>query len=110
MWSNITLDELSNMILQFETGEEGEIHNLWNLIKIKPEKWKIKTKRLGSDAEFWVTGIFGSSVIWYNDIEEGFNISKYDQIGLIKEYVCNQDDLKYPLNNLLNFIKSGGKK
>lgn len=29
-------------------------------------------------------------VVWYNDIEEGFTIGRFDTRGTINEYTCNQ--------------------
>lgn len=32
--------------------------------------------------------------LWFNDIEDGFNRSKYSDFGKIDEYWCNQDRLE----------------
>lgn len=42
----------------------------------------------------------------YNDIEEGFNISKYETYGQIKEYWCNQSELNWIIIELYKRIKS----
>jgi len=41
-------------------------------------------------------------VLWYNDIEDGFNVSQYSAVGTIpdNEYWCNQDSLKWALARL----------
>lgn len=41
-------------------------------------------------------------VLWFNDIEEGFNVSRFEEAGLIPddEYWCNQDELHRALRNL----------
>jgi len=49
-----------------------------------------------------VVAIYGKTIIWYNDIEEGFNHSSYRQYGEIKECWCNQDNLEWVLQGLLN--------
>ena len=33
--------------------------------------------------------------IWYNDIEEGFNVSTFEEYGTIKELWCNQSELHW---------------
>lgn len=67
----------------------GSAARLWKLISIKPEKWQ--EKKYGEEGGgFWVVAIFGQRVMWYNDIEEGFNTSRYHQYGLIDEYWCDQ--------------------
>jgi len=43
---------------------------------------------------FWVVAIYGSTVVWYNDIEDGFNQSKWTTPGTIDEYWCNQTELQ----------------
>lgn len=85
----------------------GEIFRFWELIQVFPEKWQqVPHGQEGNG--FWVVAIFGKQIIWYNDIEEGFNISDYDQYGQIKDYWCNQDDLRHPVQQLLSLIKMGG--
>jgi hypothetical protein len=80
--------------------------NLWEVIKVSPAKWQEPTygKHVGG---FWIVGIVGQKVIWYNDIEDGFNLSKYSELGTISEYWCNQDQLEWTVQNVLNELKSG---
>jgi hypothetical protein len=92
MWPPITIDQLKNEILRGELEMNDHQLNFWDLIKIEPEKWKEETYGQESGG-FWVVGIFGKSIIYYNDIEEGFNISEYDRRGEIRDYVCNQSGL-----------------
>ena len=42
---------------------------------------------------FWVVAVIGDRCFWYNDIEDGFNISRYQAMGQIDEYGCNQTEL-----------------
>jgi hypothetical protein len=35
---------------------------------------------------FWVVGLIGRKVVYYNDIEEGFNISDYKTYGTVDGY------------------------
>lgn len=64
----------------------------WNYVKIYPEKWKEKTMgEIGGG--FWVVAIMGKTVIYYNDIEEGYNQSPFSAYGEINEYSCNQSEL-----------------
>lgn len=80
--------------------------NLWELIRIDPEKWD--QKPWGNDGNgFWVVAIIGKIVVWYNDIEDGFNRSTYKNYGKINEYWCNQDELEHTIQQILNEIKDG---
>ncbi|ASZ14769.1 hypothetical protein CK934_02150 [Chitinophaga sp. MD30] len=91
-------------MLEFEETQTGELYNFWLTIKIDPAKWE--EEEYGAEGNgFWVVALIGNRVIWYNDIEEGFNISTYKKYGTIAEYWCNQDKLYIAINSLWNAIK-----
>ena len=103
-WAPISFSDLEDKIFLFEQDEIGELRNFWELIKIIPTKWQQPT--FGKEGGgFWVVGICGYQIIWYNDIEEGFNISQYDIYGEFEEYKCNQSELREEINSLYDFIK-----
>ncbi len=106
-WEPISLEDLFVEISNSEPYFEDEQWNFWQLIKISPEKWS--EKGYGDEGGgFWVVAICGTHVIWYNDIEEGFNISKYKVFGEIDGYFCNQDELNWTVNRLFDLVKFGG--
>ncbi len=106
-WTPITELELYDEIQKTETDLNGDLWNFWQLIKISPEKWE--EKKFGIEGGgFWVVALCGRKVIWYNDIEEGFNISEYDKYGQIKGYFCNQDELSWTVSRLYELVKFGG--
>jgi len=72
----------------------------WEFIKVPPVKWEGQTFSEGGDG-FWVVAIFGVQVIWYNDIEDGFNISNYTRFGQIDNYQVNQSELYQVTEGLL---------
>ncbi len=105
-WEPLSFDELYSLIIYFEKSEYGELLNLWNLIKINPEKWK--EEEYGEEGGgFWVVAMFGYYVVWYNDIEEGFNISSYHNFGTIGRYGASQYMLREILVQLNEEIRSG---
>ena len=59
----------------------------------QPKKWQ-QHPYGDQGGGFWAVAILGRTVIWYNDIEEGFNVSAYSQYGEIGVYWCNQDSLR----------------
>lgn len=76
----------------------------WEYIKIVPEKWKEKT--MGEEGGgFWVVAIIGKSVIYYNDIEEGYNFSTFTNYGEIDNYYCNQMELHEMIESLFYEIE-----
>jgi hypothetical protein len=106
-WTPITIEEIYDMILSTERQLNGELLNFWELIKIYPEKWNEETEGKEGNG-FWVVGLIGRRVIYFNDIEEGFNISDYKVYGIIDDYFCNQDKLVWAIQELYDLIKSGG--
>ena len=71
-----------------------------------PHKWQLHP--WGDEgAGFWVVAQIGQKVIWYNDIEDGFNRSSCSELGLIDEYWCNQDELQWTVGHLLLELKTG---
>jgi hypothetical protein len=105
MWKPISLPDLKNLLLKGELELNDEQLNFWDLIKIDPEKWNEKDYGTEGDG-FWVVAIFGRQVIWYNDIEDGFNISEYKTYGQIEEYECNQVELNWSVIGLMERIKA----
>ena len=79
---------------------------LWNAIKVTPHKWQLHPwGDMGNG--FWVVAILGQTVVWFNDIEIGFNSSPYSEFGTISDYRCNQDQLQWQIESLLDEIKTG---
>lgn len=76
----------------------------WEYIKIIPEKWQEKT--MGNEGGgFWVIAILGKSVIYYNDIEEGYNLSTFTKYGEIDNYYCNQMELHEMIESIFYEIE-----
>ncbi|MFP3834315.1 hypothetical protein [Chryseobacterium sp. SIMBA_028] len=104
IWTPITIEEILEMIHSTENDLNDDLLSFWNLIKIDPEKWI--EEEYGKEGDgFWVVGLIGRKVIYYNDIEEGFNISDYTTFGTIDEYICNQDDLRIAILNIYELLK-----
>lgn len=79
---------------------------LWTAVQIEPAKWK--QDPYGTEGNgFWAVGVIGQTVIWYNDIEEGFNRSRYSVHGAIDDYWCNEDELEWTIGYLLSAIEKG---
>ncbi len=79
---------------------------LWDSICIPPEKWR-QDPYGGEGGGFWAVAVLGRIVVWYNDIEDGFNRSRYTSYGTIDEYWCNQDRLEWTVQHLLNRVRKG---
>jgi len=105
-WEPIAEEALRERVAQGEARMNSLQLRLWETIRIEPTKWKQQPYG-DPGAGFWVVAIIGSTVIWYNDIEEGFNRSRYSSYGTIDDYWCNQDELELTVQYLMNAIELG---
>lgn len=106
MWTPISIDELQALILAHQEQMNEQEHRLWGLIRVTPQKWS--EQDYGEEGGgFWVVALLGQLVIWYNDIEDGFNITGYTDFGRIDSYTCDQDELYFTVRKLLRLIESG---
>ena len=102
-WSPMPFCEIQKRITEAELEFDINEYRLWDSIKVNLSKWN--DGEYGNEGGgFWVAGIIGSRVLWYNDIEGGWNISSWSQIGKIDEYHCNQDSLRCSLHQIRYLI------
>jgi hypothetical protein len=105
-WAPITEKEIASLIADAVAVMEPPARSLWSLIRIRPAKWRLSP--WGDEGGgFWAVGILGQRVVWYNDIEEGFNISRYEHHGVISDYRCSQDELQDTMNAVLWQFETG---
>ena len=105
-WTPVPLQELQEEINASCDYMDTRLLHLWHAIRITPQKWQLHP--WGDEGEgFWAVGVIGEMVIWYNDIEEGFNRSHFTTWGCIDEYRCNQSELEPPLYHLANLLNTG---
>jgi hypothetical protein len=105
-WTPITEAKLWDLILAAEARMEPQESKLWECVRIEPQKWQEPTYGVEGGG-FWVVAIIGNTVIWYNDIEDGFNQSSYSAFGTIGEYWCDQDELEHTLVSVRYRIDTG---
>ena len=106
-WEPITRAEIMEEINKGELRLEGEELSFWNEVKTTPEKWVEKDYGIKGNG-FWVVGLLNDQyALWYNDIEDGFNISEYERYGEIPEYYCDKDEFDIALIKLFRIKKSG---
>ncbi len=99
-WTPIPETELQVLIDKGVASMDQPSRVLWELIRIPPVKWALPSwGDMGGG--FWVVAVLGKRVIWYNDIEDGFNVSPYVDYGVIGEYRCNQNKLHWTIYSLL---------
>lgn len=100
-WTPISLQELNNIIETSVTFMDTEVLSFWSSVKIIPEKRQASF--YSTDDYFWIVGKTKKYLIYYNDIEEGFNISKNNNSHEIEIVSAEQDELHFALIKLLKF-------
>ena len=105
-WTSTSEAEIWDLINKAWEKMSQPQRRLWEVIKIDPTKWQ-QTPYGTQGGGFWVLAIYGSTVLWFNDIEEGFNRSTWSTLGIIDEYLCNQDELQWTIQNVLNEWQDG---
>ena len=66
------------------------------LVTDKNQPGKVELVTLGDECGgFWVVAVTGQECVYFNDIEDGFNISQYRVFGHIDNYYCDQIELEY---------------
>lgn len=105
-WRPIREPALRARISQGVARMSAPCRRLWEAVRIKPEKWQLHPYG-DAGRGFWVVAIIGQSVIWYNDVEEGFNRSRYVIHGEIADYWCNQDELEVTVEYLMTALERG---
>ena len=105
-WQPISETALRKRIAQGRARMTPAQHRLWEAIRIEPEKWQ--QHPFGDQGRgFWVIGLIGRTVIWFNDIEDGFNRSRFSDYGTIDDYWCNQDELEVAVQYVLTALEHG---
>ena len=98
-WTPISLKELNNIIETSVAVMDTEVLCFWNSIKIVPEKRQVRF--YSNEDYFWIVGKIKNYMIYYNDIEEGFNISLENNLSYIEVTSAEQDELHFALIKLL---------
>ena len=101
-WKAIKKEEIDKILLNARFLLEGIPKDFWRLIKLKePEKW-VQNPYGDEGGGFWVVAVFGYRCIYFNDIEEGFNISSFKEWGKIDEYNCEQTELVHLIKEIVS--------
>lgn len=102
-YQSMTAEALRERLAQ-ELGEcSAAAQAFFAAIAFTPVKWK-QSPWGDESGGFWAVAAKGDRVLWYNDIEGGFNVSRFVTRGEIpaEEYWCNQDDLCIAIARLIS--------
>ena len=100
-WHPIRLTDLQAILSRDLVECTVEQREFFDRARVAPVKWRLAP--LGDQGGgFWAVAVNSDRVLWYNDIEDGFNVSRFDVRGEIPrdEDWCNQDSLRWALPRL----------
>ena len=105
-WEPISKSALQARIAQGVARMTVAQLRVWRAIEVDLIKWQ--QHPYGDQGNgFWVVAVIGRTVIWYNDIEDGFNRSTYTAVGVIDEYFCNHDELETAVQYVASSLEAG---
>lgn len=107
-WKPISRDSLDAIIAADLANATPAQRAVFDAAAVSPLKWQLSPWG-DAGGGFWVIAVTGDRVLWYNDIEDGFNVSRFTAPGVIPstEYWCNQDELLVALPTLVGAAHAG---
>ena len=95
-WQPATVEYVKQLaISDLQECDEAQLA-LFKKVAVNP--YRAPISRYGNIDTVVVIARNGSEVIYYEDEEEGFNVSPIGPDGTILEHWCNHDELKFALN------------
>ena|SRR6266545_2368443 len=94
--------ELDQIIQRDLAACSDEQRAFFPVVAFQPIRWR-QSPWGGQSGGFWAVAAHEDRVLWYNEIEQGFNVSRFTTWGTIpdNEYWCNQDPLQWALPQLM---------
>lgn len=94
-WKPITKEQLESLIASQLLECTPELQELFERYRVPP--FSAPLRRNGLIEDVYVVARRGDEVLYYEDVEEGFNISPAPSDGKPLTHWCNQDDLQIAL-------------
>lgn len=92
-----TVEEVMRIVQRDMARFDAKQRAVFRRYKVDPHSASIV--RYGNPETVVVVAQRDNEVIYWEDVEEGFNLSRISDKGLILEHWCNQDDLGLALNS-----------
>lgn len=91
-----TIEEVNQIVAR--DLKECDAEQVVAFDRYRVEPFSASIVRYGQTESVVVVARNGDQVIYYEDVEEGFNVSPISADGRILEHWCNQDELRFALN------------
>lgn len=82
-WQPISEEDVWREINEAWPRMDFKQRRVWDAIRILPEKWTQPRPFYAHGS--WVVAIIGRTLLWYDDIEEGFVMSLWSTYGAIDD-------------------------
>jgi len=90
-WEPIAIDELQALVAaQFESCLPAQ-KAFFSACRVEP--YAVPFERSGELERVWVVAELPAGLLYYEDVEEGFEIGRLDADGVLHDNGCNQLDL-----------------
>lgn len=96
-WSPATLDEINLILLNDLKECDEEQKRAFAAFKVAP--FRASLTRHGQTEEVYVVAVKDGEAIYWEDVEEGFNVSRLSSDNSLLDHYCNQDPLGLALNS-----------
>jgi len=103
-WQSISRSDFERFLNEELASCHPEERALFERTRTRIERRPLVDDRFLKTA--FVVACYGGEVMYYNDIEGGFNTSPLTDEGSILEYWCNQDNLQGALHTWLTQRRS----
>ena len=97
-WKSIDADELSRLVAAQLTECTEDERRLFEQHRVK--FYPVPIRRMGLLEQVFVVAEFGDRVLYYEDIEEGFELAQLDLEGAVPCQGCSQFELRHVLGRL----------
>ncbi|MGJ3243263.1 MAG: hypothetical protein ACFE0O_09960 [Opitutales bacterium] len=97
-WTPITFEEFSKLFESEKKSLNGTLARLLDYVSVPVCSEKIE--RYNRIENVWVMAESGGLVLFYDDVEDGFEIGEKNEDGIITCEYANQWTLEMALNNL----------
>ena len=92
-WRPATVNEVNEIVAKDLKACDSEQLAAFNKYRVSP--FNAPILRNGKMESVVVVARNGGQVIYYEDVEDGFNVSEISRDGRLLEHWCNQDELRF---------------
>jgi len=106
-WQPATIEEVNEIVSK--DLKDCDEQQLAAFEKYRVEPFSAPIVQYGQTESVVVVPRNGDQVIYYEDVEDGFNLSPISSDGRVLEHWCNQDELRLALNAWIEGRRLWGK-